>query len=311
MATGRIGTTPVLTTRWSKAPSAGTTSLSGLDDNSVSLVYSVGYEAVYQNGVLLSRGNDYTATNGTTITLTTATVAGDIIEVFANQTIPLTDTYSQTVANSLFVNQSTFDAKGDLIVGTADNAYSRLAVGTNGQVLTAASTTGTGLTWATPTSGGYTLLSTTTLSSTTTTISSISQSYTDLLLEFRQVHASGSTLAFRTNGITTSNYFYYNEKIGSGVSYAAAWQNGGNEMAFANSIGSDTQNPAYFKIYDYSNTSVAFKYCEAAIYSDNEAMIQKLQGVNRGTLGVGIDSITIFSPGAGTISGTVLCYGVK
>lgn len=150
MATGRIGTTPVLTTRWSKAPSAGTTSLSGLDDNSVSLVYSVGYEAVYQNGVLLSRGNDYTATNGTTITLTTATVAGDIIEVFANQTIPLTDTYSQTVANSLFVNQATFDAKGDLIAGTADNTYSRLAVGTNGQVLTAASTTSTGLTWATP-----------------------------------------------------------------------------------------------------------------------------------------------------------------
>ncbi len=81
MATGRIGTTPVLTTRWSKAPAAGTTSLSGLDDNSVSLVYSVGYEQVYLNGALLSRTNDYTATNGTTITLTNATVAGDISSI--------------------------------------------------------------------------------------------------------------------------------------------------------------------------------------------------------------------------------------
>jgi len=45
-------------TRWSKAPTGGTTSLSGLDDNNVTLGYTVGYEQVYRNGVLLSRGND-------------------------------------------------------------------------------------------------------------------------------------------------------------------------------------------------------------------------------------------------------------
>ena len=135
MATGRIGTTPVLTTRWSKAPSAGTTSLSGLDDNSVSLVYSVGYEAVYQNGVLLSRGNDYTATNGTTITLTTATVAGDIIEVFANQTIPLTDTYSQTVSDGRFIKNTLTTTTGDIIYASAANTPARLAIGSTDQVL--------------------------------------------------------------------------------------------------------------------------------------------------------------------------------
>jgi hypothetical protein len=135
MATGRIGTTPVLTTRWSKAPAAGTTSLSGLDDNSVSLVYSVGYEAVYQNGVLLSRGNDYTATNGTTITLTTATVAGDIIEVFANQTIPLTDTYSQTVSDGRFIKNTLTTTTGDIIYASAANTPARLAIGSTDQVL--------------------------------------------------------------------------------------------------------------------------------------------------------------------------------
>jgi hypothetical protein len=136
MATGRIGTTPVLTTRWSKAPAAGTTSLSGLDDNSVSLVYSVGYEAVYQNGVLLSRGNDYTATNGTTITLTTATVAGDIIEVFANQTIPLTDTYSQTVSDGRFIKNTLTTTTGDIIYASAANTPARLGIGSTSQVLT-------------------------------------------------------------------------------------------------------------------------------------------------------------------------------
>ena len=135
MATGRIGTTPVLQVRWSKAPSAGTTSLSGLDDNSVSLVYSVGYEAVYRNGVLLSRTNDYTATDGTTITLIDATIAGDIIEVFANQTIPLADTYSQTVANGKFINNTLTTTTGDIIYASAANTPARLAIGSTDQVL--------------------------------------------------------------------------------------------------------------------------------------------------------------------------------
>ena len=43
---------------------------------------------------------------------------------------------------------STIDAKGDLLVGTADNTVGRLAVGTNGQVLTADSTQTTGLKWS-------------------------------------------------------------------------------------------------------------------------------------------------------------------
>jgi hypothetical protein len=135
MATGRIGTTPVLQVRWSKAPSAGTTSLSGLDDNSVSLVYSVGYEAVYRNGVLLSRTNDYTATDGTTVTLIDATIAGDIIEIFANQTIPLSDTYSQTVANGKFINNTLTTTTGDIIYASAANTPARLGIGSTDQVL--------------------------------------------------------------------------------------------------------------------------------------------------------------------------------
>jgi hypothetical protein len=43
----------------------------------------------------------------------------------------------------------TIDAKGDLLVGTADDTVDRLAAGTNGQVLTANSATATGLEWTT------------------------------------------------------------------------------------------------------------------------------------------------------------------
>ena len=43
---------------------------------------------------------------------------------------------------------STIDAKGDLLVGSADNAVARLAVGTNNHVLTADSAATNGVKWA-------------------------------------------------------------------------------------------------------------------------------------------------------------------
>jgi len=53
------------------------------------------------------------------------------------------------------IQNAIVDAKGDLIAATAADTPARLAVGTNGQVLTADSTAATGLAWATPsTSGG-------------------------------------------------------------------------------------------------------------------------------------------------------------
>lgn len=55
-----------------------------------------------------------------------------------------------TITNSM---ATAIDAKGDLIAGTGADAFSRIAVGTNGQVLTADSTASTGLAWAAPASG--------------------------------------------------------------------------------------------------------------------------------------------------------------
>jgi hypothetical protein len=51
------------------------------------------------------------------------------------------------------IQNTIVDAKGDLIGATAADTPARLAVGTNGQVLTADSTASTGLAWATPSSG--------------------------------------------------------------------------------------------------------------------------------------------------------------
>jgi hypothetical protein len=67
-----------------------------------------------------------------------------------------TDMDFSWVADATGIPATIFDAKGDIIAATAADTASRLAVGTNGQVLTADSTTATGLAWATAGGGGST-----------------------------------------------------------------------------------------------------------------------------------------------------------
>ena len=59
--------------------------------------------------------------------------------------------FSWTAVDPLVI----LDAKGDLITATAADTPARLAVGTNGQVLTADSTQSTGIKWASPATAGF------------------------------------------------------------------------------------------------------------------------------------------------------------
>jgi hypothetical protein len=68
-----------------------------------------------------------------------------------------TDMDFSWVTDATGIPATIFDAKGDIIAATAADTASRLAVGTNGQVLTADSTAATGLKWATAGGGGKVL----------------------------------------------------------------------------------------------------------------------------------------------------------
>ena len=62
------------------------TSFSGSDDNSNTLSYTTGSPprvAVYLNGLLLDWGTDFTATNGSSVVLTSAAASGDLIQIQA------------------------------------------------------------------------------------------------------------------------------------------------------------------------------------------------------------------------------------
>jgi hypothetical protein len=300
MATGRIGVTPTLGVRWSKAPAGGTTSLSGLDDNSVSLVYSVGYEQVYRNGVLLSRTNDYTATNGTTITLVDATIAGDIIEVFANELVPLTDA----------ISKGQFNAKGALLSATAASTPGVLAVGSNDQVLTADSTTSTGLKWATPAAGSMTLLSTTTLSGTSTTVSSISGSYKHLFVEvYGAVWATGTaSLQFELN---TGN-LSFKKFTGTSFSTSANQSTVNVEDGSQQELNTGGNNYHSFIFYNYASSTTYKTWEVLGGYESSTSTGRTTMILGAVSSNTAVDSFTFKNDGPYAFSaGTIKIYGVN
>ena len=115
--------------RWKKTAVGGETTLSGADDAGLSLKYTVGYEELYINGVLQVRGSDYVATTGTTITGLTALVAGDIVTIMSQVAYALADTYTQTAADSKFVNKNVGGL--NLVVPTS---VTNGTLSTNGQI---------------------------------------------------------------------------------------------------------------------------------------------------------------------------------
>jgi hypothetical protein len=125
--------------RYKFTASGGETSESGVDDLSQTLSYLPGKEQVYLNGILLVRSVDYTATNGTSITSLAALAAGDTLEVITFTAFDV----------ATAIQLASINAKGDLLVGSANDTIGTLSVGTNNQVLTVDSSTATGVKWST------------------------------------------------------------------------------------------------------------------------------------------------------------------
>jgi hypothetical protein len=162
--------------RYRFTAAGGETTISGTDDNGLTLSYLPGKEQVYLNGVLLVRTTDYTASNGTSLTSLAALAANDIVEVITFTSFELASAIEETI----------FDAKGDILVGTAADTVGKLAVGTNGTVLLADSSTSTGLKWSAydplPSQTGNTGKVLTTDGSTTSWVATSGETFNPLLL---------------------------------------------------------------------------------------------------------------------------------
>ena len=171
---------------------------------------------------------------------------GDITEVQAGTGISVASgtgpipVVTNTVATA-------YDAKGDLIVGTGADTFSRLAVGTNGQVLTADSSEATGLKFATPAGGGGALTFIT--SSTFTNVASatidncFTSTYNAYLIVIEQLGAATATddiqFQLRYAGPTTQTAGYYGAS-GGGVYNQSTFTNIQNNNANQFTIGTET-----------------------------------------------------------------------
>ncbi len=96
--------------RWTKTAVGGQTSLSGNDNNSNALNYTPGSEQVFLNGALLTRGVDYTATTGNTITGLVALTAGDVVDVLSLNQYVFGTVPDQSVTNAKVAAGAGIDA---------------------------------------------------------------------------------------------------------------------------------------------------------------------------------------------------------
>ena len=140
------------------------------------------------------------------------------------------------------IQNAIVDAKGDLIGATAADTPARLAVGTNGQVLTADSTAATGLKWATA-AGGLTLVKSQTIGSAVSSVTvtdAFSSTYDNYVVTISGGSGSVSGGLKLQLGSTTAGYYTW-LLYGS---YTGATVNGFNQnnTTFAGDFGYTAAN---------------------------------------------------------------------
>jgi hypothetical protein len=209
------------------------------------------------------------------------------------------------------IQNAIVDAKGDLIAATAADTPARLAVGTNGQVLTADSTASTGLAWATASSGSMTQLATGTLSGLTPSISSISGSYKHLELWVTDPYGTGANIVnIRFNSDSGANYA--RQLVNSANSPTVSGNSGVTSIATYNGIITSANQDGYFylKLPFYSTTASAkffeFNWVRTGGSSGNELLFGNYNSTSA------ISSIQFFLDGGTSFSGgTYTLYGVN
>lgn len=208
------------------------------------------------------------------------------------------------------------DAKGDLIVATAADTVSRIAVGSNNQVLTADSSTATGLKWAAASSGALTYITSASPSAVSTI--SIDNCFTSTYRNYLIVANLEATAAggyqlnarLRASGSDNSSTNYKWNTIYMGSS--------------ANTPNGDSNNNATFfpfaEVRETGETSsTTYLYSPQAsvetTFTTNAASLGAsasafLTGGGSMTVTTAYDGLTLYV-NSGTFTGTIRVYGVS
>jgi len=147
------------------------------------------------------------------------------------------------------IQNAIVDAKGDLIGATAADTPARLAVGTNGQLLSADSTAATGLAWTTIPTSALTLIRRATFTNVADTgttfdgvFTSTYKTYLIVAERLLSVSAGGDDAQFvlRYAGPTNQTSLYYGQNFTlpfNSSTFTTNQQNNGSAFSFMNYVG--------------------------------------------------------------------------
>lgn len=210
--------------------------------------------------------------------------------------------------NSFNATNPPLTTKGDLYGFSTVPA--RVAVGTNGQVLTADSTATNGVAWATASSGGMTLIASGSLTGSTVSLTSIAGTYKDLVLVLRDFYGSAEdSFKFRYNNDSTVNRYRQNA-----VSASVQTFNDDAHRFCTASVDNTTSNAiSVLEIFDYANTT-HWKSHRILTYTNNDTTTTSYDSfISAGIYNqdTAITRIDMF-PTSGTFTaGTYTLYGVN
>ena len=207
---------------------------------------------------------------------------------------------------------TTGGAKGALVVGTGSTTAAPLTVGTDGQVLTAASGQTTGLQWATPAAGSITQIATGSMAGgNPVSITSIPQTYKQLQLYLSNWYDNNSTqtqIWFNNN--TGGVYGWSGAKAGN-TQAQAGYNNGGLLLQNVYFTTSGSQTLA-MNFWNYTSTS-QYKVgnFSSSSYQGNGSTGATVAGGWTGATTSAISSIQIGTQDDAWVAGTYTLYGVN
>jgi hypothetical protein len=174
------------------------------------VTYTVGYVEVYVNGVLLN-GDDYTASNGTSVVLAVGCNAGDIVETIAFSTFNVANTVSSFSAGTTGLTPSTGTTGNVTLGGTL--AVANGGTGVTTSTGSGANVLGTSPTLTSPTITGAVVSS---MASSVITSGTAVASTSGTSIDFTGIPNWVKRITVMFNGVSTNGISNIQIQIGSG-----------------------------------------------------------------------------------------------